>query len=439
MTMVVAFCWGKRYILTMNADKIEKLFWALVLLWVLVRVVLLVAELQGNTDSTYVAEVMRYFSDEEVNAGREFAMYGFWFKTIYGFVYAFTLIFLLKAGCFAKLYQWCVEICGAGLFKSEILFALLFLTLLKILSFPSAFFFGYWRESVMGFATQGIGGWLVRYVKAVGINMLLQVFTIMVVISVLKYFPTRWPFIMPTSIGVIAVVVVLLSPLLITPLFYEQKPLGQGAFRDRLINLASNAGMKIDEIYVVDESRYSRRTNAYFTGIGSHKRIVLYDNLINNHSEDEVMLIFAHEAGHWKYSHVTWGLSLGVLGAFFASVLVYYMFPMLAQVKIFGLSSQIATTANLPFFVVMMLLLQLLVIAPVESQISQFMERQADATALQLSGLKEAYINANRKLAIDNRSNLLPHYLRVFWLYSHPPAVERIRMAESDDAFLTVE
>lgn len=423
----------------MSAEKIEKLFWILVLLWVLVRVVLLAAELYGNADSAYIAQVMRYFSHAEVSAGREFAMYGFWFKTVYGFAYAFILIFLLKAGYFARLYQWCVETCGTGLFRSEILFALLFMGLLKILSFPSVFFFGYWRESVMGFATQGVGGWLVRYAKAAGINMLLQLFTIMVVISVLKYFPTRWPLIMPASIGAIAVAVVLLSPLLITPLFYEQKPLDQGAFRDRLIKLASDAGMEIDEIYVVDESRYSRRTNAYFTGIGSHKRIVLYDNLINNHSEDEVMLIFAHEAGHWKYAHVTWGLSLGICGAFLGSLLLYYLFPLLAQVKIFGLSSQIASTANMPFFIVMMLLLQLLVIAPVESQISQFMERQADATALQLTGLKEAYINTNRKLAIDNKSNLLPHQLRVFWLYSHPPAVERILMAESDDAFLTVE
>ena len=423
----------------MNAEKIEKLFWVIVFLWALLRVVLLAAELYGNTDSTYVAQVLRYFSAEEVSAGREFSMYGFWFKALYGFVYVFILIFLLKTGYFNRVYQWCVDLCGPGLFKSEILFALLFMAVLRVLSFPSAFFFGYWRESVMGFANQGIGGWLVRYAKVAGINTLLQLFTIIVVISVLKYFPTKWPLIVPASMGVIAIFVVLLSPILITPLFYEQKPIEQGSFRDRLVNLASNAGMQIDEIYVVDESRYSSRTNAYFTGIGSHKRIVLYDNLINKHSEDEVLLIFAHEAGHWKYSHVTWGLSLGIIGAFLGSALVYYLFPVLAQVKIFGLSGQIASTVNLPFFVVMMLLLQLVVIAPVESQISQFMERQADATALQLTGLKEAYVNANRKLATDNRSDLLPHPLRVFWLYSHPPAIERILNAESDDTLLTIK
>jgi STE24 endopeptidase len=78
--------------------------------------------------------------------------------------------------------------------------------------------------------------------------------------------------------------------------------------------MAKKAGMQVEEVYVIDESRYSKHTNAYFTGVGSHRRIVLYDNLINSHTPGEAALIFAHEAGHWKYNHVTWGLGLGVLG-----------------------------------------------------------------------------------------------------------------------------
>lgn len=186
--------------------------------------------------------------------------------------------------------------------------------------------------------------------------------------------------------------------------------------------------MKVDEVYVIDESRYSRHTNAYFTGVGSHRRIVLYDNLIKSHTPEEAALIFAHEAGHWKHSHVAWGLSLGALGMLAIALLYSVLFPVLAQVDWFGLKN-VASASNLPFLLILVMFLQLFT-APIESQISQFMEKQADQVALELTGLRDVFISAQVRLSRDNRSDLLPSPLRVFWLYSHPPAIERIRMAE---------
>jgi STE24 endopeptidase len=214
---------------------------------------------------------------------------------------------------------------------------------------------------------------------------------------------------------------------LITPLFYEQKPLEEGALRNKILQIAQKAGMKTDKIFVVNESKYSKHTNAYFTGIGPYRRIVLYDNLINSHTLDEAALIFAHEAGHWKHNHVAKGIASGVFSIFLICLLLKYIFPSLQQVDWFGLK-QLASAANLPFFLVAMILFQLFT-APVESQISQFMERQADRAALKLTGLKDVYISAEKKLALDNKTDLLPSSFRVFWLYSHPPTVERIEIA----------
>ncbi|EKD81781.1 MAG: hypothetical protein ACD_39C01645G0001 [uncultured bacterium] len=113
---------------------------------------------------------------------------------------------------------------------------------------------------------------------------------------------------------------------------------------------------------------------------------------------------------------------------FVIAVLYSACYPIVSQVEWFGLKG-LASAANIPFLLVLVMLLQLF-IAPVESQISQFMERQADRVALELTGLRDVFISSQVRLSRDNRSDLMPASLRVFWLYSHPPAIERIRMAE---------
>lgn len=411
----------------MTPERIEKLFWLMILAWFLVRTSLLFAQYSGNTDPVYHTEILKYFTQADIDSGREYAMKGFWFKSLYGLFFVFLLLAMLRTGFFGRLFDFSVRLTGAGFWLQNLVFTVLFLLLIQILSLPSSFYFGYWREAEAGFANAGILQWLVKYLKTILLSISLETFAVMLMIVVVKFFPGRWPILVPAALGLLSAVVTLLLPVVITPLFYEQKPLEAGVLRDRLLQIAEDSGMKIEEIYVVDESRYSKHTNAYFTGFGSFRRIVLYDNLISSHTPEEVALIFAHEAGHWRYNHVAWGLSLGTIGALLSCLVVFYAFPSMAGVKWFGLK-EIASSANLPFFMIVFLVGQLL-FSPVENQISQFMERQADRVALELTGLGEVYVNAQIRLSRDNRSDLLPSPFRVFWLYSHPPALERIKMA----------
>ena len=412
----------------MNPDKIEKLFWCLLICWFILRTCLLSCQYTGNTDPAFNQEILKYFSESDIEAGRNYTLNGFWFKAIYGIIYILALVLLLRFGFFNNLWIKISKLVSEGLFKRDLVFTLAFLVILQILSFPSSFYFGYFMEKAAGFSNIDLTGWFLRYFKVVAINLAIHTSFFIVIIHIVRSLPNKWPWVVPLVTGIVAAISIILMPLIITPIFYNEKPLETGELRDKLFEIAKNANLEVKEIYVIDESRYSKHTNAFFSGFGRFRRIVLYDNLINSHTTDETALIFAHEAGHWKYNHMFWGLTCGIIGAFAVCYLIYWIFGYLTTVEWFGLSS-LGSASSIPFFMITYLFIQLF-FAPIESQISQFMETQADKCSIELTGLKDVFIKAQIRLAKDNKSDLLPHPFRVFWLYSHPIAIQRIHFAK---------
>lgn len=411
----------------------ERIFWVILLVWFILRATLLGCQYFGNTDAEAYAETLKFFSAEDISASREYSLTGFWFKAVWGTIYIVILVLMLRFGVFAKLWQLVTRWVGEGILKRDLLFTFLFLLILQLLSFPSSFYFGYMRETASGFSNLDMAGWFLRYFKAVGLNIAFECFIFVVLIAVLKYIPSKWPWVLPLVLGTIGAGAMILTPIIVTPLFYNEKPLEAGEFKDKLLDIAQKAELSVEEIYVIDESRYSKHTNAYFTGFGKFKRIVLYDNLINSHTPDEAALIFAHEAGHWKHNHMFWGMCCWILGAFAACYAVYWLFGTLTSVEWFGLS-EIHSASALPFFMLAYMVAQLL-FAPIESQISQYMETQADKTSIELTGLNQVFVDAQIRLSKDNKSDLLPHPFRVFWLYSHPTAIQRIKLADLNMLF----
>jgi STE24 endopeptidase len=411
----------------MTADKAEKLFWIIFILWILLRTVLMGAQLTGNTDPSYNTRVREYFSEEQIENGKEYALYGFWVRFFYGFFFVAALLILVKCGFYSKLHTILSQKLGEGLFRTDLAFIVLFLVILQLFSLPYSYYMGHIRETSMGFSNMNSAEWFVRYIKSAATGIFIQTSGILLLLWVVRFFENSWIWVVPIVMGCFSFALTLLFPIIVTPLFYEQKPLEAGEFKNRLLAIAQKAGMKTEEIYVINESKYSKHTNAYFTGFGRFRRIVLYDNLINNHTPEEAALIFAHEAGHWRHNHVAKGLSLGVVGIFLICILVKLTFPYIASIQWLG-ANKLSSSNCIPAFFLLATIFQLFT-APIESQISQYMEVQADTAALELTGLKEVYISAQKKLSSNNKSDLTPSKLRVFWLYSHPPALERIELA----------
>jgi STE24 endopeptidase len=185
------------------------------------------------------------------------------------------------------------------------------------------------------------------------------------------------------------------------------------------------AGLKVSRVFQVDASRRSRHSNAYFTGIGKVKRIVLFDTLIGQMAQDEVLAVLAHEVGHWKKRHVLKRIVMSEATAFAGLFLAYHLLSWKGLPGLMGLddASFYAKAVILGFLGSIVLF----PLTPLFAFLSRRDERQADRFASDLTGRPEAMASALVKLSKENLSNLHPHPLYAAFYYSHPPVVERVR------------
>ncbi len=212
---------------------------------------------------------------------------------------------------------------------------------------------------------------------------------------------------------------------MIEPLFNKFTPVEDGSLKSRIVGLASRAGINVSKVLKMDQSKRSRHTNAYFTGIGRTKRIILFDTLLEAMMPDEVLAVLAHEIGHWKRHHLLKGLLLTAavsLAFFFCAyqALSRHLLDTLFALRVDAFPAK-AVIAG--FFAGMLSFL----FTPAMNAFSRSLEREADRFSCGLKGDGEALINALVKLSRDNLSNLYPHPLYALFHYSHPPVPERIR------------
>jgi STE24 endopeptidase len=228
--------------------------------------------------------------------------------------------------------------------------------------------------------------------------------------------------------AVLLIAMVYAAPALILPLFNKMTPLEQGELRSRIMDCASNLGFPLAEISVMDGSRRSTKANAFFTGIGGTKRVVLYDTLIKNHSTDELVAVLAHEIGHFKLRHIVKHI--------FGSILNIGIFLFLAQWLIhwpglfaaFGVA-QPSIYVGLALFLILYGPLSR-ILGIVRGAQSRKHEFEADHYAAKNTGLPHALAEALKKLSRNNLGNLAPHPLHVVLYHSHPPVLARVRELE---------
>lgn len=216
---------------------------------------------------------------------------------------------------------------------------------------------------------------------------------------------------------------------LIVPLFNKQKPLDEGSLRHKIEDFARGAGFRLTNIYVIDGSRRSSKSNAYFTGLGPKKRIVLYDTLIEDLEEEEIVAVLAHEIGHYKKKHTLKGLVLSTL----QMALTFYLFSLFVRVDEFSIAlggQEASFHLGLIAFGILYSPISIL-LGLGTNLVSRKNEYQADAFARVHYGA-EKLISSLKKLSKNNLSNLTPHPAYVFFHYSHPPLLQRIRALKKE-------
>jgi len=235
-------------------------------------------------------------------------------------------------------------------------------------------------------------------------------------------------------VTVLQLVLLYIAPVFILPLFNKFDPLEDGNLRTALEAYAKDQGFQLSGLFKIDGSKRSTRANAYFTGFGKNRRIALYDTLIDNHEESELVAILAHEVGHAKCKHIHKQLAIGILstGFLFWTLSLFIRQPGLYEA--FGLPGEqpLPLYAGLIFFSFLYTPISTL-LGIFTSVLSRKFEYEADAYAVKTTGSSDPLISGLKKLSVDNLSNLTPHPWLVFLEYSHPPVLQRIQAMRALD------
>ncbi len=337
------------------------------------------------------------------------------------FSFAVTLAMFLFYG-FALVDGWAWRITS-----NEILAALLFFGIIMfasdIISTPFSVYdtfvieekFGFNKTTPKTFVLDKIKGWLVGGLIGGGLLAL-------IIFIYSKTGDMFWIYAW-IIISAFSIFMAMFYSNLIVPLFNKQTPLEEGELRNAIKNFANKVGFKLDNIYVINGSKRSTKANAYFTGLGTKKRIVLYDTLINDLTVDEIVAVLAHEIGHNKNHHVIQGLILSLI----QTGVVLFVFSLLINNQ--ALSK--ALGVEQPNFHIGLVAFGILY-TPVSFVLGVFMnmlsrknEYQADEFAA-VNFKPEALASALKKLSVTSLSNLTPHKAYVFFHYSHPTLLQRL-------------
>ena len=223
-------------------------------------------------------------------------------------------------------------------------------------------------------------------------------------------------------------VVQYIAPTWIMPFFNKFKPLEDGELKSAILSCAKSIQFPLKNVYTMDGSKRSRKSNAFFSGFGKNKRIVLFDTLIQQHTIPELVAVLAHEMGHYKKKHILQGMLLGILQTGLMFFLLSFMISYPDLFEAFFMN-HMSVYAGLIFFGMLFAPLDFFVGILMQIR-SRSNEYQADRFAVAATQNPGAMIDALKKLSVHNLSNLLPHPFYVFLNYSHPPVLKRIQAIE---------
>ncbi|HET6558815.1 MAG TPA: M48 family metallopeptidase [Prolixibacteraceae bacterium] len=372
---------------------------------------------------TLPVEVKGIYDEEKYRHQQAYQKVNYRFSSIsstYSFV--IMLLMFLLAG-----FAWVNNI-ALSVSANSILTALVFFGILMfasdILSTPFSVYdtfvieekFGFNKTTPKTFVLDKIKGWLIGAILGGG---LLALIIFIYQLTGKNFWIYAWG--VNTAFSIF---MVLFYSSLIVPLFNKQTPLPDGELKRAIESFASKVGFKLDNIYVIDGSKRSTKANAYFTGLGPKKRIVLYDTLIQNFTINELVAVLAHEIGHYKKNHVVWSLLLGILQT---GITLFIFSRFIGNPNLSNALGVAEPSFHIGLIAFGILYSPISIITGLAMNIySRKNEYEADAFAAHHFDGNEL-ASALKKLSVRNLSNLRPHPLYVFFHYSHPTLLQRLK------------
>lgn len=314
---------------------------------------------------------------------------------------------------------------GLGMVGTGLIFTGSLFFISKIISLPFSLYETFVIESKFGFNKTDPWTFFADLLKSSLLAVLLGAPILSIVFVFFESFEKWAWFYSWMTVLMFELLILFFAPVFILPLFNRYSLLSEGVLREKIEELAKKLKFEISEIYTMDGSRRSTKGNAFFIGFGKNKRIVLFDTLLEKHTDEEVLAILAHEIGHFQKKHIF----KAMLSSVFLTGVLFYSFSLLINHPFLfeGFKmSQMSVYASL--------ILVGLLYSPCSRVLSVFTnilsrknEFEADAFAAQEANAAEDLIRALKKLSADHLSNLNPHPLKVFVEYTHPPLLERVK------------
>ncbi len=345
------------------------------------------------------------------------------FGLVSGAVSAVAVLAVVLSGFLGVLDGWFRSLPIHPYFQG-ILFMAAVSAVFSVVRLPFSLYSTFVIEARFGFNRTTFGLWVVDLLKGLAITAVLGVPVLLALFWFVDATGTLWWVWAFAAMTAFQLVMSILAPLVIAPLFNKFTPLPEGTLRDSILRLAQRLEFRTRGIFVVDSSKRSRHSNAYFTGLGRAKRIVLFDTLVSSHTEEEILSVLAHEIGHEKRAHIKKGLAISIalsLAGFFILSLLLHWAPLY---QAFGF-----TQAGTPALLVLLTFCSgpfTFFLQPIFSMRSRRQEYEADRFAVQGVGSAAGLKSALLRLSKDNLSNLSPHPLYSFFHYSHPTLAERL-------------
>ncbi|MBI4649798.1 M48 family metallopeptidase [Candidatus Desantisbacteria bacterium] len=335
----------------------------------------------------------------------------------------FILLIFWFLGGFNSLDIW-IRNSGYHPIINGLLYAGILIIAKQIITLPFDIYSTFVIEEKFGFNKTTVRTFILDRIKMLLLSSILGG---LILVSLLFFFEWAGAFAWLYGWGFVTVFTIILqfiAPTYILPIFNKFTPLADGELKTSIMHYADSVQFPLQGLFVMDGSKRSSKSNAFFTGFGKNKRIALFDTLISKHTTGELVSILAHEIGHYKKKHVQKNIiiSIAEMGIFF-----FLLSFFISQPKIFDafFIKNISTYAGLLLF--MMLYTPISFILSILTQIlSRLHEYEADNFAAQTTNDSQALINSLKQLAVTNLSNLTPHPFYVFLHYSHPPLLQRI-------------
>jgi STE24 endopeptidase len=403
--------WERRYVV--------KTLWALSLALVAVW---LASSLFPRTHSQ---EALLYFGAAHLEKADARALKGRLASGINTLVVFLALHLISKSGLVARWFRRPRPVTPKGALLLGSLAGIAVACLVAAVSFPGTVYTGYLLERQYGLSNVAFQVWLIDYLKGLAANALVYVVAGGSVAWTLLRFPRNWAYILTLGFVAASALVTFIYPWVIAPWSNRFYPLEDQVLLADVRQLSDKAGLKIDEVLVMEASAKTSRVNAYFAGMGSSRQVVLYDTLLMTHSREQVGLVVAHEMGHWRHGHVSLGLWVTMVGTLIVLLVFRWSMPGLSQLR--------ATYAGLERVLLLLLVVSTLmgyVASPIANAISRRFEVSADEYSLALTGDPETFISTQVNLAKANLSDVEPPRFVRWIAWTHPTTMERISMAK---------